>query len=144
MVEGRKLYKPLLISIFSLSRTYCICLCCSSKVKQKGTHGAKPQLGTVDMWPTHSLTVQMFSICTVCLSYPYAMKQPLLSLGDMPAREDTTLNPSQTVSTLCGQEAVRLTGKCVSELSELLLFIGSGCTGKQRAPSHPSSPITMP
>lgn len=54
MVEGRKLYKPLLIRVLCLNRTYCIYLCCSSKVKQKGTDGAKPRRGTAAMWPIHS------------------------------------------------------------------------------------------
>ena len=54
MVEGRKLYKPLLIRVLCLNRTYCIYLCCSSKVKQKGTDGAKPRRGTTAMWPIHS------------------------------------------------------------------------------------------
>lgn len=45
-----------------------------------------------------SLGVQLFSICTVCLSYPYEMKQPSLSLGDRPAREDPCLTLPRQLS----------------------------------------------
>jgi hypothetical protein len=89
MVESRKLCKPLLIRVFCLNRTYCIYMCCSTKVKQKGLSGAKPRHGTVDMWPIHS-GYRCFQ-SAVGLSYPCEMKQPSLSLGDTPAREDTRL-----------------------------------------------------
>ena len=95
MVEGRKLYKPLLIRVLCLNRTYCIYLCCSSKVKQKGTDGAKPRRGTTAMWPIHSAYSCFPS--AVCLSCPCEMGRPSPRLGDRPARDDTRLTLARRV-----------------------------------------------
>ena len=99
MVEGRKLYKPLLIRVLCLNRTYCIYLCCSSKVKQKGTDGAKPRRGTAAVWPIHSAYSCFPS--AVCLSCPCEMGRPSPRLGGRPAREDTCLTLARRVRAPC-------------------------------------------
>lgn len=98
MVEGRKLYKPLLIRVLCLNRTYCIYLCYSSKVKQKGTDGAKPRRGTAAMWPIHS-AYSCFQSAQFVFSYPCEMGRPSLRLGDRPAREDRRLTLPRQVPT---------------------------------------------
>lgn len=71
MVEGRKLYKPLLIRALCLNSTYCIYLCCSSKVKQKGREQVKPWPGIVATW----LGPQPTAVSNLVLSQPQLLKQ---------------------------------------------------------------------
>lgn len=111
MVEGRKLSKPLLIRVFCLNRTYCIYLCCSPEVKQKGTDRAKRR-GAAAMWPVHSLYSCFQSAPS--LSYPCEMKQPSLSPGDRPAREDRRLTLPLQVSCSPGHCEVILGKQAVS------------------------------